>query len=83
MAELSAYLDGELTSEGAARVARHLEGCTACSVRYESEKALLIRLRHRRRGPAPPDVARRIRQRLLEEDAASDPPDPGAGGAEH
>ncbi len=66
--DVSAYLDGELTEERAAQVARHLETCAPCGAAYREERALKARLKARKRVPAPPDVERRIRERLLEED---------------
>ncbi len=66
--ELSAYLDGTLPAEHAARLTRHLESCTACRARYEDERAMVERLRQVRRGPAPPALRRRIVEDLQEQD---------------
>ncbi len=66
--DVSAYLDGELAQERAAEVERHLQACASCRAAYARERALKARLKSRGRAPAPPDVARRIRDRLLEED---------------
>ena len=66
--DVSAYLDGELAQERAAEIERHLESCVSCRAAYERERALVARVKTRKVTPAPPDVARRIRERLLEED---------------
>ncbi len=66
--ELSAYLDGALSAEKAGRLARHLERCADCRTRYESEKAVVKRLKAVREPPVPPGLRRRIIGDLLEED---------------
>ena len=75
--DVSAYLDGELAQERAAELARHLETCASCRRAYERERALKARLKARRRPPVPPEVERRIRERLLAEDEGEGG-DPGA-----
>lgn len=66
--EMSAYVDGELNVKRAAEMALHLVRCTSCRARYESESALVERLRGRSTPPAPKEVRRGIVERLLEED---------------
>ena len=72
--DISAYLDGALSEESAGRLARHLEGCASCRSRYESEKAVVARLRSVRRTPAPAEVRRRIFEDLKEEDRRDEGP---------
>ncbi len=67
--ELSAYLDGALAPGQAARLVRHLERCAACRARYESEKAVVERLRKVKEPPAPAELRRRIIRDLGDEDA--------------
>ncbi len=67
--ELSAYLDGALSPEQAARLARHLEGCAACRARYEREQAVVERVRKVKEPPAPSELRRRILRTLDDEDA--------------
>lgn len=76
--EMSAYIDGELNVERAAHVALHLVACGPCRTRYERESEIVHRLRARPTPPVPPEVRRRIVERLLEEDR-TDPGDEGAG----
>lgn len=66
--EMSAYVDGELNVERAAEVALHLVRCAPCRARYESESALVKRIRGGSTSPAPQEVRRGIIERLLEED---------------
>jgi anti-sigma factor (TIGR02949 family) len=63
------YLDGELTSERAADVRRHLERCRHCFEISHFETAYLrfLQARARARG-APEALKRRILERLLTED---------------
>ncbi len=67
--ELSAYLDGALPAEGAARLARHLEHCASCRSRYEREKAIVTRLKKVKEPPPPAELRRRILEDLKEEDS--------------
>ncbi len=71
--ELSAYLDGALSVEKAARLARHLEECGACRAHYESEKAVVMRLKKVREPPAPAELRRRILRDLHDEDGRGNP----------
>ncbi len=73
--ELSAYLDGALSAEKAARLARHLEECGACRARYESEQAVVARLKQVKAPPVPPELRRRILKDLHEEDERANPPE--------
>ncbi len=73
--ELSAYLDGVLPAEKAARLAQHLERCAPCRTRYDSEKAVVARLKKVREPPVPPELRRRILRDLHEEDERDKPPD--------
>ncbi len=71
--ELSAYLDGTLAAEQAARLARHLEDCASCRARYESEKAVVARLKQVAEPPPPAELRRRILEDLREEDERGTP----------
>ena len=60
------YLDGELTPEMAARIRDHLADCAPCFSRFSFEEAFLRVLQARNAGRgAPPDLRRRILDRLL------------------
>ena len=50
---LSAYLDGELGEEGAARLERHLAECAQCRARFRALERIGATLR-RTRPQAPP-----------------------------
>ncbi len=75
--ELPAYLGGKLSARQAARLARHLEGCSACRARYEAEQAVVRRLRKVKEPDAPPELRRRILEDLQEQDRrdAEEPPE--------
>jgi hypothetical protein len=67
----SAYLDGALTGVEMQAVARHLEGCPACSANFDGWRALQHNLSDL--GPArpPADLALRLRVALSREQARS------------
>lgn len=66
------YLDGELSSADADRVRAHLETCAHCFQFFDFEAAFLRFLEARREAAgAPPELRRRILDRLLSE---GDPP---------
>ncbi len=77
--ELSAYLDGTLPAEHAARLTRHLESCAACRARLQGERALVERLRKVRRGPAPAELRRHIVEDLQEQDRRDESGDASEG----
>lgn len=69
LAELSAYLDGELTPERRRHIEEHLKGCDWCE-RFGGEFAgMVTAFREALSQPAPPssEVQRRLLERLREE----------------
>ena len=69
LADLSAYLDGELLPERRRHIEEHLKGCDWCE-RFGGEfSAVVTAFREALRQPAPPDpnVRRRLRERLKRE----------------
>ena len=70
VAEVEAYLDGELTAERSGEVHAHVDGCATCADRAAFER----RLREMLRGACgtcefPPGLVDRIRARLDEPSA--------------
>ena len=64
LADLSAYLDGELTSARRAHIEEHLKGCDWCE-RFGGEfSALVTAIREALRQPGRPSAA--VHRRLLE-----------------
>jgi anti-sigma factor RsiW len=62
---VDAYLDGELTPEARAEVARHLSICWECSIAAETLRLLKRALSHRR-NRTPSSVAERRLRRFAE-----------------
>lgn len=70
IAQLWAYLDGELTPERTEEIRAHLEMCERCFPQYDFERAFLAFLQKQAWTPAPARLRRRIFEALLEEGAA-------------
>jgi len=64
VANLLAYLDGEMDTETRARIDAHLEHCRGCFSRAEFERALRRRLQELRQSPPSETLSRRIRTML-------------------
>lgn len=69
MPRLWEYIDGELTPERTDQIRAHLEMCERCFPRYDFQRAFVAFLQRQRREPAPPELRRRVFQRLLAESA--------------
>jgi anti-sigma factor RsiW len=72
LAELSAWMDGELDAVRAAALAAHVQGCDQCERFGGQFGAVLRRFRAELAAPAPVEagVAARLRERLRRERAA-------------
>lgn len=70
IAQLWAYLDGELTDETMAEMREHLDLCSCCFPQFDFQKAFLSLLKRNAAQPVPPDVRRELFRRLLEEERA-------------
>jgi anti-sigma factor (TIGR02949 family) len=68
---LWAYLDGELTPEGAAGVRAHLDACTRCCPCHDFHRAFLEFMKAHARQPLPPGLRRRVFEQLLREERAT------------
>jgi anti-sigma factor RsiW len=69
---VEAYLDGELTPDARAEVARHLSICWECSIAAETLRLLKRALSHRR-DRTPSSVAERRLRRFAEALVAGGP----------
>lgn len=67
MAQLWAYIDGELTPEWTARIRAHLEMCERCHPQYDYQRTFLAFVHRLAAQPLPPGLRRRVFQALLEE----------------
>jgi len=64
------YLDSELTAEDEAQVRKHLEICSRCYPQYDFRRAYLEYTRRiQEREHAPPELRRRLFQKLLEQES--------------
>lgn len=70
---VDAYLDGELTPDARAEVARHLSICWDCSIAAETLR-LVKRALTQRRDRAPATVGERRLRRFAEDLARTGPP---------
>ncbi len=68
VAQLWAFIDGELPAADAERVHDHLHACGACSPQHDYQRAFRAFLRAHQGRTIPADLRRRIFQRLLEEE---------------
>jgi anti-sigma factor RsiW len=68
LAQLSAYMDGELSSADCARIDGHVSACDLCE-RFGGEFASAVRAlrEHLAEGPLQDDVRRRLRRRLAQD----------------
>ena len=64
LAELEAYLDGELTETSVRRIREHLRACSPCNERVSFEEQLRIVVRDGCVEHAPPHLLGRVRRRL-------------------
>ena len=71
---VDAYLDGELTPDARAEVARHLSVCWECSIAAETVR-LLKRALTKRRDRMPASIAEQRLRRFAEDLARAGPPD--------
>jgi anti-sigma factor (TIGR02949 family) len=71
VAQMWAYIDGELPSEQELDVHSHLGACKSCYPHYDFQKAFCTFLRTCSREKVPPELRRRIFLRLLAEEAAT------------
>lgn len=70
LARLWEFLDGELPPEGETAVKKHLDVCARCYPRYDFQRAYLRYTRRlRERDCAPPELRRRLFERILEQEA--------------
>lgn len=68
--QLYEFIDEELTdSELVEKIRKHLEICQKCYPHYEFEKAFLRFLAEQGRSEAPPELRRRIFERILSEES--------------
>ncbi|MBI4544096.1 MAG: mycothiol system anti-sigma-R factor [Gemmatimonadetes bacterium] len=68
MAQLWAYIDGELTPELNEQVRAHLEMCARCYPQYDFERAFLAFLQRMASEPVPAGLRRKVFEQLLAED---------------
>ena len=66
MREISAYLDGDLSTARAAALERHLEGCSCCTEFATSLRQAVAACRAAGLRQLPDDVRARARQRIAE-----------------
>ena len=64
--EISAYLDGDLSTARAAALERHLDGCTCCTEFATSLRQAVAACRAAGLCRLPDDVRARTRQRIAE-----------------
>jgi len=70
VAQLYEFIDGELEdAEAVAKIRAHLDLCKRCYPHYDFEKAFLRFLAEQGRACAPPELKRRIFERILEEES--------------
>ncbi len=63
------FIDGELEDPDLVfKIREHLEACQRCYPSYRFEKAFLRFLCEQRVHPAPPELRRKIFERILEEE---------------
>ena len=65
LAELEAYLDGELPEASLRQVREHLRACWPCTDRATFEEQLRVLVRKGCIDHAPPDLVVRVRERLV------------------
>jgi anti-sigma factor (TIGR02949 family) len=69
MERLYEYIDGELDAPDLVeRIRAHLEACERCYPHYRFEKAFLRFLAEQRVRGVPPELRRRVFERILEEE---------------
>jgi mycothiol system anti-sigma-R factor len=67
------YLDSELTVADEAKVQEHLEICSRCYPQYDFRRAYFEYTRRlQQREQAPPELRRRLFQRLMEQESTYD-----------
>ncbi|KPK81096.1 MAG: hypothetical protein AMS25_07740 [Gemmatimonas sp. SM23_52] len=69
VAQLYEYIDEELDEETVGKIRAHLELCKRCYPHYDFEKAFLRFLAEHGRVSTPPELRRRVFQRILEEES--------------
>jgi anti-sigma factor (TIGR02949 family) len=75
MEKLWAFVDGELDAADETAVQRHLEVCNLCFPQYDFHRAYFRFVGHVKEGQqAPPDLRRRLFERILEEEASDNRP---------
>lgn len=67
IAKLWEFIDQELAPGPMERVRAHLTTCDECQVQYEFQSAFLGMLGRQRDGAAPPELRRRIVEKILRE----------------
>lgn len=73
MERLYEYIDGELDSpERVEQIRAHLEACRKCYPQFQFEKAFLRFLAEQRAGPAPPELRRKVFERILREESSGE-----------
>ncbi|HUO47393.1 MAG TPA: mycothiol system anti-sigma-R factor [Acidimicrobiales bacterium] len=65
---LYSYLDGELTDERRAAIARHLDDCPPCGDAFDFESELRVVIASRCKDRVPEQLRDRIHEALLEEE---------------
>ncbi|MEX2473308.1 MAG: mycothiol system anti-sigma-R factor [Gemmatimonadota bacterium] len=74
MDRLWEFLDGEMSGEDRQALQRHLEVCGRCYPAYDFQRAYLEYTRRlATREQAPPELRKRLFQRILETDAGETP----------
>ena len=68
LAELEAYLDGELPEASLRQIREHLRACWPCTDRATFEEQLRVLVRKGCVDHAPPDLVVRVRRRLVVRD---------------
>lgn len=75
LAELSVFLDGELTEERRFRIRQHLDDCNPCLEVFDFEAELRQVIKSHCRDPVPPELRKRVVDglRKLMQDSGADP----------
>ncbi len=73
LARLWDFLDGELDVSESEAVKQHLELCDRCYPQYDFQRAYFVYAdKIQERDSAPPELRRRLFQKILEQDAKSE-----------
>jgi anti-sigma factor (TIGR02949 family) len=69
IAQLWAFIDGELTPETTRRLEEHLELCQRCLPQYDFQRAFVAFISRQREQPVPAGLRAAVFQSLLDEES--------------